>query len=188
MKLLSLKSEQLCLQYQHRWQRLGMDFSHLADIAEDEERALRQDANLSYINYKPFTDEDVITYILADLEKRVTHDVVSKLLALFVEMSAYIEAINLFFKGDSCIGKTYIAVETSKYFPETDVKKLADLTPKALSHMDGKLMDEFGKVIKSSDFPKKPRKKDFKNENIDKFEEAEERYNEKEEALNQKVT
>ena len=91
--------------------------------------------------YEPFIDENVIQYILNDLKKRVTHDIIAKLLVLNVDLSAYIDPINLFLKGISSIGKTHCTVETSKYFPKTDVQLYADLSPKVLYHMPGKLLD-----------------------------------------------
>ena len=140
---------------------------------------------MQYTNYAPFLDENVIEYILTDLNKRVTHDVIAKLLVLNVGLSAYIDPINLFLKGSSSIGKTHCTVETSKYFPKPDVKLLADLSPKALYHMSGKLMDEYGREIKLENFPKKPKKGDFKDET--EFEKAKQKYEEEAKAFQQKL-
>jgi len=165
---------------------MDMDFSLQESEEDREKRLLIADENLSYENYEPFIDENIIEYMLTDLGKRVKHDVISKLLVFFVDLSVYTDPINLFLKGESSVGKTYNAVETSKYFPKIDVKHLANLSPKAIYHMEGKLLDEFGKEIKPEDYPKKPRKKDFK-ERESEFEQAEEEYEEASKEFNKRL-
>lgn len=150
-----------------------------------EKQLQKAEESLQYTNYKPFIDENVIEYILNDLNKRVKRDFVAKLLALFTETSAYIDPINLFLKGESSVGKTHCAVETSKYFPKIDLLNAGGISPKALYHMNGKLMDGNGKEINRSDIPKKPDKKKFDNES--KFEEALKKYEEEEDKFNQRL-
>ena len=162
------------------------DFSDLpTELTEEQIKEIakkehEQDANLKYESYEAFTDEDVIEYTLNDLSKRVTHDTITKFLNLCVYLSAYTdEPINMFGKGVSSIGKTHNAVETSKYFPEFDVHLYADLTPKALYHMDGKILDGSGREVMPEDYPKEPKKKDFDDAETGKFEKAEKDYEEK---------
>ena len=85
----------------------------------------------------------------------------------------------MFGKGVSSSGKTHNAIETSKYFPEFDVHLYADLTPKALYHMNGKILDGRGREVLPEDYPKEPKKKDFEDAETGKFEKAEKDYEEK---------
>jgi len=109
--------------------------------------------------------ENLLGYVLKDLEKRVKRDKPTKLSVLFTGLSAYLpEPINLFPKGESGIGKTYNTVETLKYFPKEDVWLLGGVSPKALIHDYGVLLDKFGEPIDFSNKPEKPKKKDYDSE------------------------
>jgi hypothetical protein len=70
--------------------------------------------------------------------------------------------MNLFLKGPSGSGKTYNSVETVKYFPKDDVWFLGGLSPKALIHDYGVLLNKDGEEIDLDARPTKPRKADFK--------------------------
>jgi len=82
--------------------------------------------------------------------------------------------LNLFLKGESSIGKTYNVTETLKYFPEEDVWYLGRLSPTALIHERGILVDENGEPI---NFAEAPRKGDFEDKR--EYREARRRWNER---------
>jgi len=103
--------------------------------------------------------EDLTEYMLADLEKRVKQDKPTKQSVFGTALSAYLpEPINTFLKGRSGIGKTYNVVETLGYFPEEDVWFLGGLSPKALIHDHGILLDKNGEPIDFSLKPEKPKR------------------------------
>ena len=90
------------------------------------------------------------------LGKRVKRDVATKNIIFDTGLSAYTgNPINLFLRGESSIGKTYNTVETLRYFPKEDVWMLGGLSPTALVHDYGVLVDENGEEI---DFSQKPGK------------------------------
>jgi DNA-binding MarR family transcriptional regulator len=70
--------------------------------------------------------------------------------------------MNLFLKGPSGSGKTYNSVQTVKYFPKDDAWFLGGLSPKALIHDYGVLLNKDGEEIDLDAKPTKPRKADFK--------------------------
>ena len=128
--------------------------------------------------YKPFGNQNVLAYILADLNKRVKRDISTKIACLCVGVSAYIDPMNLFLKGESSVGKSYNVVQALKYyFPNFDLHFLAGLSPKALVHLPGVIFDGEGKEFDTEDKPEKPRKKDYENE-CD-YKKAQEEYKEK---------
>jgi len=112
--------------------------------------------------------ENLIDYVLMDLDKRVKRDKPTKLSVFFTGFSAYTrEPINLFVKGESGSGKTYNAVETLRYFPQGskgDVWFLGGLSPKALIHQYGILLNKYGEPIDLEEKPVKPKKKDYESE------------------------
>jgi len=108
---------------------------------------------------------NLIDYVLSDLEKRVKRDRPTKLSVFFTGLSAYLpEPINLFLKGESGIGKTYNTMQTLAYFPEEDVWSLGGLSPKALIHEHGVLLNKYGEPIDLDEKPIKPKKKDYESE------------------------
>jgi len=109
--------------------------------------------------------QNLLDYVLSDLEKRVKRDRPTKLSVFFTGLSAYLpEPINLFLKGESGIGKTYNVVETLKYFPQEDIWFLGGLSPKALIHEHGVLLNKHGEPLDLSEKPVKPKKKDYESE------------------------
>jgi predicted transcriptional regulator len=109
--------------------------------------------------------QNLLDYVLMDLERRIKRDRPTKLSVFFAGLSAYLpEPINLFLKGESGIGKTYNVVETLKYFPQEDIWFLGGLSPKALIHEHGILLNKYGEPIDLSDKPIKPKKKDYESE------------------------
>jgi len=102
---------------------------------------------------------NLIQYVLEDLEKRVKKDKPTKLSVFFTALSAYMrDPTNLFLKGPPGVGKTYNVVETLRYFPVEDTWMLGGLSPKALIHDHGVLLNKYGEPIDMLDRPVKPRK------------------------------
>jgi hypothetical protein len=127
--------------------------------------------------------ENLIDYTLKDLEKRVKKDKATKLSVFFTGLSAYLpESINLFLKGESGVGKTYNTVETLRYFPQEDIWFLGGLSPKALIHDYGMLLNKHGEPLDLTEKPVKPKKTHYKDDFGEfkevEYQEALERYKE----------
>ena len=121
--------------------------------------------------------ENLIDYILMDLDKRVKRDRPTKLSVFFTGLSAYLpEPINLFLRGESGVGKTFNTMETLRYFPEEDVLSLGGLSPKSLIHEHGTLLNKYGEPLDLTEKPIKPKKKDYDSE--EEYKEALREYNE----------
>ncbi|MGQ9507684.1 MAG: hypothetical protein ACUVTB_07535 [Candidatus Bathycorpusculaceae bacterium] len=117
--------------------------------------------------------QNLMDYIHQDLDKRVKRDKATKLSVFFTGLSAYLpEPINLFLKGESGVGKSYNVVETLKYYPEEDIWFLGGLSPKALIHSYGILLNKYGEPIDLLEKPAKPKKSSFKDD-FGEFKEAE---------------
>lgn len=130
--------------------------------------------------------ENLIDYILRDLDRRVKRDKATKLSVFFTGLSAYLpEPINLFLKGESGVGKSYNVVETLRYFLQEDVWFLGGLSPKALIHSYGVLLNKYGEPIDFLDKPVKPKKRSYQNE--DEHREALESYKEEIKAWNEEI-
>jgi len=113
-------------------------------------------------SYGDLIFRDVNDLFLADFSKRIACDDVVKRIVLHTALSAYSsEPMNLFLKGPSSIGKTFNATQVLRYFPQEDVWYLGGLSPTALVHERGTLVDEDGETI---DLSEKPRKSDFKDD------------------------
>jgi len=120
---------------------------------------------------------ELLDFVLEDLERRVKKDRSTKLSVFSTGLSAYsTEPMNLFLKGPSGVGKTYNTVQTLQYFPKEDVWFLGGLSPKALIHDYGVLMNKYGDPINTLEKPVKPRKRDFENE--EEYREALKQYKE----------
>jgi hypothetical protein len=121
------------------------------------------------------------------LSKFVVHDVSTKTLVFFTALSAYTKnPINLFLRGESSIGKSYNVTQTLRYFPDEDVLMLGGLSPTAIVHDYGILVDRNGNLIDFSEKPSKRKPRRSKNENeeeyarrVEEWEEAHKRWNEK---------
>ena len=72
-----------------------------------------------------------------------------------------------------------------KYFPQEDIWFLGGLSPKALIHEHGILMNKYGERISLEDKPIKPKKRDFQSE--EEYEEALKRYKEELEAWKEEL-
>lgn len=88
-------------------------------------------------------DPRVFERILEHIGRTVKHDETGKKLLFLGALSTYTgEPINIFGRGESGSGKTYVAREVLKLFPKEDVWKLGGLSPKALIHERGKYDDD----------------------------------------------
>lgn len=109
---------------------------------------------------------------LDHISKRVKHDKPTKTLVFLTGLSAYTpDPINLFLRGPSSIGKTYNVTQTLlSYFPPSDVWMLGGLSPTALVHDYGTLVDQHGEPVDFTEKPshRKPRK--YKNESSEDYE------------------
>ena len=94
------------------------------------------------------------------LDKRIVHDNACKQLIFYAGISSFLnEPVNVFMKGASGIGKTYITREALKVFPQENIKYLAGMSPKAMFHQKGELRDSEGNLINFNEKPIKPLKK-----------------------------
>jgi len=113
----------------------------------------------------------LIEEFLRIVGKTTVRDKVTKLVVFLTGFSAFgEEPLNLFLRGPSSIGKTYVTMQTLKFFPSYSVMLLGGLSPTALVHDYGDLVDgRTGQVI---DLTQKPKKSDFKGEDGKVDEEA----------------
>ena len=73
----------------------------------------------------------------------VKRDPVTKAVTFLVCFSAYTQdPLNLFLRGESSLGKTYVVSQITKLFPKSDVWNLGGVTPKFLIRQHGLLVDE----------------------------------------------
>lgn len=86
--------------------------------------------------------------------------------ALVPDFDTKLTPINLFLKGESSTGKTYNTTETMKLFPDDIVWNLGGMSPKALIHGFGDLVDKDGNPIDLSEKPsnRKPSKRKTESE------------------------
>ena len=118
--------------------------------------------------------ENMLELVHRVLSRTIKRDDHVKLITFLTALSAYSDSpINLFLKGESGSGKSYITREVLKLFPESDVSFLAMLSPKAFAHETGTPMID-GKPAILLEKPAKPSKKEFRNP--EDYEEAKSRY------------
>jgi len=100
-----------------------------------------------------------------DLQRYVKEDDTTRRIIFLTAISAWCEhPLNLFLRGPSSTGKTYVTVQTMKYFPKDAVMLLGGLSPTALTHDFGKLVDADGLVFDSNDAPYKDQFKKLDDE------------------------
>jgi DNA-binding PadR family transcriptional regulator len=125
--------------------------------------------------WKVAQDPYLFAYIMNDLETEVKKDMASVSTAFLTDISAYLdEPLTTSLKGVSSVGKTHNVVQAAKYFPEEDVMFLGGLSPKAIIHEHGTLMDGDDRPILPEDKPVKPMRRWFPtgNEGAEQYEEA----------------
>jgi len=130
--------------------------------------------------------ENLLDFILLELDDRVKKDRPTKLSVLFCGLSSYMQhPLNLFLRGESGSGKTYNVVETLKYFPQERIMYLGGLSKTALVHDHGVLLNKNGEPIDLDDRPEKPVRKQFQND--DDFNEALKGYKDEAKAWRQEL-
>lgn len=85
---------------------------------------------------------------LADiLDETIKYDRENKCIIFCGMLTAYTDEdqLNICLLGPSSSGKTYLAREISKYFPEEDIEEYAEVSPKAFKHVAPVTDDETGK-------------------------------------------
>ena len=106
---------------------------------------------------------DVKGLYMSDLEKVVVRDEATKSAVFDVCFSAYTKnPLNLFLRGPSSIGKTYIVIETVRYFPGEHVMLLGGLSPTALVHDYGIFIDP--QTGEEFDPAQKPKRRNYLRE------------------------
>ena len=89
------------------------------------------------------------------IERWVKHDEVTRRIIFLTALSAYSpNPVNLFLRGPSSIGKTFVTLQTIKLFPSSDVWLVGGMTPKALIHRQGKMYDSNGMEVGYEDLKK----------------------------------
>lgn len=107
-------------------------------------------------------DPELYDKFMSHLSRFIKRDEEAKNMVFLTALSAYTpDPINLFLRGESSIGKTYNVIETLNYFLEDDVWLLGGLSPTALVHSRGVLVDENDEEIDLTKKPVKPRKGDY---------------------------
>lgn len=132
----------------------------------------------------------LFTHILIDLEGRVKKDIPSKCTAILTDMSAYHDKpLTTSLKGISGVGKTHNVIEASLYFPEEDIMYLGGLSPKALIHQHGILMDDENRPILPEDKPERPLRRRFQrgDEGTQEYDEACQHYRTEIDAWNTRI-
>jgi hypothetical protein len=101
-------------------------------------------------------DPGIEEKFMLHIGRTVKHDQMTSNLVLKTGLSAYTkEPLNLFLRGESSIGKTYVVVNSLADFPKEDVWFLGGLSPTALVHDKGDLVDEDGEPITVVSKPEK---------------------------------
>ncbi len=123
---------------------------------------MTEDAELTIEELKEHPN--ILQYIMKHLSKKIKHDKATKIVTFLTGLSAYTKTpINLFIRGESSSGKTWNARHALQYYPPENIWDLGDLSPTALIHEHGTLIDRRnGEEINPDD---KPATWQYKNEN-----------------------
>jgi len=107
---------------------------------------------------------DLLEVYMKHLGKTVKRDYTTKRMVFLTALSAYSQnPQNLFLKGPSSTGKTYNVTQALRYFPQSYVLMLGGLSPTALVHDYGALIDnESGEEI--DPIEDKPKREDYKDD------------------------
>lgn len=84
------------------------------------------------------SEEMSIDDLASVLDTTIKCDKINKCIVFLGMLSAYTEEdqLNICLLGESSSGKTYIAQQTALYFPQEDVVRIAEATPKAFKYLD----------------------------------------------------
>lgn len=116
---------------------------------------------------------DIIDLLLRDSDRFIARDEHIRVLSLLVGISGYTdEPLNLFLKGESSSGKTYVSrTILERYFPEEDVWMLGGISPKALVRLHVVEMTADGRRVDQVPVPQKPIGNDRNNpKKLDEYE------------------
>ncbi|MHC1564538.1 MAG: hypothetical protein ACXQTF_04335 [Candidatus Hecatellaceae archaeon] len=95
----------------------------------------------SFLTFHPRVLEAYLDYVRVWV--KTERDLNMALLTFITAMSAYtLKPLNTFFRGPSSTGKSYIIVQSLKFFNENDVWFLGGLSPTALAHQYGKVVED----------------------------------------------
>jgi len=101
-------------------------------------------------------DPELEAKFMLYIGRTVKHDKMTSNLILKAGLSSYTkEPLNVFLRGESSIGKTYVVVNSLTVFPKDDIWFLGGLSPTALVHDRGLLVDANNEPI---EFLSKPEK------------------------------
>jgi len=91
-----------------------------------------------------------IDLVKETLDVTIVKDNAAKLIAFFAMLLNYTEndQLNIAFIAESSTGKTHIAMEVAKFFPDEDIITLAYVTPQSFFYEHGTLIDQHGKLLK----------------------------------------
>jgi len=93
-------------------------------------------------------DPELELKFMSHIGRTVKHDKMTSNLVLKAGLSTYTkEPLNVFLRGESSIGKTYVVVNSLAVFPKEDIWFLGGLSPTALVHDRGLLVDKDGEPI-----------------------------------------
>ncbi len=93
-------------------------------------------------------DPELESKFMLYIGRTVKHDKITSNLILKAGLSAYTkEPLNVFLRGEPSIGKTYVVVNSLTVFPKEDVWFLGGLSPTALVHDRGMLVDKNNEPI-----------------------------------------
>jgi len=139
-------------------------------ISEEALNEVRQTEVIQKDNLRQPSYEDFLNYY----RKNIKHDDVALQIVFLTGLSAYTkDPINLFMRGPSSIGKTYITTEVLKLFPKNDVWLIGSMSPKSLIHRYGDLYDRDGRKIDlRQDKPRKDASEEEKEEWRKRLEES----------------
>ena len=111
------------------------------------------------------TNPKILNVYMNHLDKTVKKDQATKRMVFLTALSAYSQnPQNLFLKGPSSIGKTYNVTQTLRYFRQETIWMLGGLSPTALVHDFGTLIDAETKE-EIDPIEDKPKKEDYSDDN-----------------------
>jgi hypothetical protein len=133
------------------------------ELLEKLEKTEPEAATIDLSKPNILTDEkDLLGCYMRHLNKTVKRDETTKRIVFLTAFSAYSDdPINLFLRGPSSIGKTYITTQTLQYFDQNDILYLGGLSPKALIHDQATPINENGVPWEPSTH--KPMKNSYKD-------------------------
>lgn len=142
--------------------------SPLAELEEDSEEEIRQDALLA-ASHIPIDKELKLDDLAEILSATIKKDWGNKIITFLVCLGTYTEEeqSNLMYKAESSTGKSYIPLEVLKYFPEEDVIKVSHASPTSFWHEFGTPVYETIQPMVEEEDGKKKKKRRIKHYELD---------------------